>query len=692
MWSPSCRPSPEGTDPGRVVVFASPDSGRPHGVPGSFLMRFFTSPARFLGLLLLLLLGVYADSLRNGFHYDDFHSLVENPHIRDLGNLGRFFVDPELFSSQPERAMYRPLLLVSYALNYQFSQYGLTGYHLVNWGLHLACAFLVYLLGRVLTGSSLVPALGALLFALHPAQVEVVNYISSRSETLAACGCLGSLLAYAHWRRGGASWLYWASLGALVCGLLGKSTALAWPLVLALYEWMLSGAGPRRWRSHLGYWLAAGLYLLYTQSMVVKALGQPVRPLGVQLLTQVKAGVYYLYLTAVPLHLNVEHAFAEALTPINLAVILAAMLLGSLGAICWHLGKGGGLIWLLAGAAVLALLPASLVPLNVLVNEHRLYGSLAFVSLGLAAVVVRHGRLAWIGAAALLVLALLSHQRSQVWRDELSLWQDAAAKAPGMYRTHLHLGGALEKEGRLPEALQSYQRAAQLAPEAVEVHYNLGNALRQAGRFDEAAMAYARALELDPDFFQAQVNLAALYLQAGQAAQAEPLLRRAVQLRPEVAEAHLQLGVLCRAQGRLSEAESEYLRATELRPDLADAQFNLANLYFDTERYPQAIQAYRQTLALTPHAGAYYNLGDLYLQQQEYQRAAEVFTQALVRLPGQARFSYGLGRAQEGLGLMREAAANYRSFLGSGQAPPAVEAQLRPHLQALENAPSQEPK
>jgi tetratricopeptide (TPR) repeat protein len=659
---------------------SSRTAGRPSGAPGAFLPELFALPVRFLGLLALLLLGAYAASFANGFHYDDFHSLVENPHIRELGNLGRFFVAPELFSSLPERAMYRPLLLVSYALNYQFSQYALPGYHLVNWGLHLGCAFLVYLLGRLLLASALAAGVGALFFALHPLQVEVVNYISSRSESLAALACLLSLLAYARWRQGGPAWCWGVSLGALVCGLLSKSTAAVWPLVLALYEGMQPG--PRRWRAHLGYWLATGLYLLFTQGMVAKALGAPVRPLGMQVLTQLKAGVYYLYLTAAPLRLSVEHPFAQAGSLLDLPVLGSLLLLVSLGGVLWRAGRAG-LVWLLAGAALLALLPASLVPLNVLVNEHRPYLSLAFASLGLAALAVRQCRLAWLGGGLLLALGLLSHQRSGVWRDELTLWQDAVAKAPLMYRTHLHLGGALEEAGRLPEALGRYQRAAQLAPEAVETHYNLGNALRQAGRFEEARGAYARTLELQPDFFQALVNLGGLYLQAGQTAQAEPLLGRAAQLRPELPEVQLQLGVLWRSQGRLAEAEAAYQRVIALRPDLAEAYYNLANLYFDTHRSPQAIQAYQRTLALTPHPGAYYNLGDLYLSQGEYQRAAETFAHGLARLPGEAKLYYGLGRAQEGLGLGSEAALNYRAFLSSGQAPSALAEPLRQHLQEM---------
>jgi hypothetical protein len=67
------------------------------------------------GALALALGLVYHASFANGFHYDDFHSIVENPHIRSLAQIPAFFSDPSTFSSMPERAMYRPLLLVSYA-------------------------------------------------------------------------------------------------------------------------------------------------------------------------------------------------------------------------------------------------------------------------------------------------------------------------------------------------------------------------------------------------------------------------------------------------------------------------------------------------------------------------------------------------------------------------------------------------
>ena len=75
-------------------------------------------------LLALVVGAVYANSMAGSFHYDDFHSLVLNPHIRSLEKLPGFFVDPGLFSVDAEKSMYRPLLLVSYALNYAWAAMG----------------------------------------------------------------------------------------------------------------------------------------------------------------------------------------------------------------------------------------------------------------------------------------------------------------------------------------------------------------------------------------------------------------------------------------------------------------------------------------------------------------------------------------------------------------------------------------
>ena len=67
-------------------------------------MSLRAEPRRKIGWYLILV-GLpalaYLNSLGNPFQYDDFHSIVDNPHIRQLGNIPRFFVDPTLFSVEP---------------------------------------------------------------------------------------------------------------------------------------------------------------------------------------------------------------------------------------------------------------------------------------------------------------------------------------------------------------------------------------------------------------------------------------------------------------------------------------------------------------------------------------------------------------------------------------------------------------
>ena len=135
--------------------------------------------------LICLPMAVYLNSIQNPFHYDDIHSIVDNPHIRQLGNIPSFFVDPTLFSAQEENAMFRPLLLTTFAVNYAISGYEVWSYHLVGILLHAGCVLLVWGIGRQLLKEDLAAGLGALIFGLHPINSEAINYISSRSEVLA---------------------------------------------------------------------------------------------------------------------------------------------------------------------------------------------------------------------------------------------------------------------------------------------------------------------------------------------------------------------------------------------------------------------------------------------------------------------------------------------------------------------------
>src|SRR5512143_1876890 len=99
-------------------------------------------------LLLALAFPAYSGSFKAAFHFDDFHQLVDNQHMRSLANVPRFFTDAGLASFASDLKGYRPLTYASFALNYAASGYGVSSYHAVNFALHILCAFLVFLVVR----------------------------------------------------------------------------------------------------------------------------------------------------------------------------------------------------------------------------------------------------------------------------------------------------------------------------------------------------------------------------------------------------------------------------------------------------------------------------------------------------------------------------------------------------------------
>ena len=68
-------------------------------------------------------LAAYGNHFENGFHFDDANVILDNPHIRNLGNIPRFFVDPTTYSSLPDHHIYRPVTLASLAVDYRIAQY-----------------------------------------------------------------------------------------------------------------------------------------------------------------------------------------------------------------------------------------------------------------------------------------------------------------------------------------------------------------------------------------------------------------------------------------------------------------------------------------------------------------------------------------------------------------------------------------
>src|SRR6185312_1341195 len=163
-----------------------------------------------------------------------------------------------------------------------------------------------------------------------------------------------------------------------------------------------------------------------------------------------------------------------------------------------------------AGAWFLAVLaPTSVIPgATQMIVEHRMYLALApLLAAAVGAAYAAFGRAAWalFAAAALAGIVLTAH-RNRVYRSELALWADTAAKRPGSARAHAGLGYDLGQAGRTEEAVAEYRKALELQP-GVIARTDLGDALADDGRLPEAAAEYRQVLAQNPNYVRAHNEL-----------------------------------------------------------------------------------------------------------------------------------------------------------------------------------------
>jgi tetratricopeptide (TPR) repeat protein len=609
-----------------------------------------------LPLIVVCGLAVFANTLDNSFHYDDTHSIVDNPHLRSLAQVPGFFVDPGAFSAMPEARMYRPLLLATYALNYALGGYAVWGYHLVNLALHLANAWLVWLLGRRLVGRG--AWLACLLFLLHPVVSEPVNYISSRSALLATFFYLLGLWWVMRGAEEGASLKtkLWVAL-CFGAGLASKEIAFTFPVAAAVYLWLLA---PRRDWSLLGGPAAlALLYLIGTRAIVGKAVGEPVRSLGSQWATQAKAAVFYLWTLVEPVRLSVEPQFAVAKGWGEGAVILALLLLISLALV---LGRASNRLALLClGWAALGLLPTMLVPLNVLVNENRLYLPWAALALGLGALHpwLPSGR-AWL--LGLLPLAAFCLGRNAAWQDEIHLWSDAVRKGPGMARAHVNLGKAYLEAGQYQEAIEASRRALAIAPDLDRAHYNIGRAYQALEHHEEAIASYRRALEIRPELIEARNNLGNALLVLGKAEAALAEYRLALAIYPHAQVFH-NLGKALLNLGQLDSAAAAFRQSIAFEPDSAEAYKGLIKAL--RGRPDEALAAAEEALGRWPQERDFWLLkGEILIGMSREEEAREAYRRAG---GGEVEVDLRQGEEARRQGRWAEAQAHYERALRSGR-------------------------
>jgi hypothetical protein len=371
-------------------------------------------------------------------------------------------------------------LMVDYSL---WGGYSAKGYHFGNIVLHGLNACVLYSLIRHLTGSGAVGLMASALFAVHPVNVENVAWCSERKTLLSGLFFFLSFGQYVRFAEKGRKISYALSLVLYLASMLTKATTIILPVVLVLYDFLIRRKGLRLRQLTPFILLAAGSAVLFvglfSRDDVVGSLG----------LATVLGTVYpsmtiilwqYMRLFFWPTELS---GLYDATLYTWLTLPVAAAVGGWVALFLLVLGRGSRQVkfWFLWFWA--CLLPVSgIIPQNTFYYADRyMYipaiGLMVMFSIGLTYIGGRLGlagtarRMVVYAAAALVVtlMASVAHVRTEVWRNDLVFWQDVAAKSPGLYKPHLHLGVAYDNRGMLREAEAEYVRALEIHPNSSRV-------------------------------------------------------------------------------------------------------------------------------------------------------------------------------------------------------------------------------
>lgn len=616
-----------------------------------------------LSLIAVISFSLYANTLKNGFVYDDEFTIVNNTLIKDLSHLDRLFYNNNYFARSAEKS-YRPVVTFTYFIDYAL--YGLRpwGYHLTNIILHatngvLLYAFLILLFKQApfnnpaASGLSLNnPSLPiTLLFITHPVLTEAVNAISYREDLLAFSFYMGVLIIYLLLRLETHSTLLLYPLSCLLylLALLSKEMALTLPLIAYSLDLICSSSKNKNRifpdRYIIGYICITFLYLyLYFHLFYNPIEKEAIRwTLSQRLLTIPWLISKYLLLLLAPVNLSADYVVSPIKSLSSPAFIISLSIVISMLIIAFMTLKKERKRSILPVALffVITLIPVyNIIPLVNPFAERYIYlpaVGYSIVAWSTISFMSKYNK-RYISIIFFIVLALYSIatlRRNTVWTDNLSLWSDTVKKVPKSSRAHSNLGNAYADKGKLGQAVEQYKTALSLNPRNVQAHNNLGSIYADQGLSDEAIGHYNTALRLRPDNPETLNCLGDVYHKIGQLDRAVWHYEAALKLKPDHVKAHNNLGNAYADKGQIDRAIQHYETALKLNPDFVEAYNNLSIAYADQGRLDESQKAAITALQLKPdYPDAHYNLAHIYLKKGLKEEARKEFEVTLKLSPG----------------------------------------------------------
>jgi protein O-mannosyl-transferase len=606
----------------------------------------------------------YINSFDVPFTLDDQVTIQRNPGVR----FGDYFSGSLLWT--------RSILYLTFALNHWIAGVDLWGYHLLNLVLHILNSILVFFIAREIfrkvdlrqEETHWMSVAAAAFFLVHPVQTESVTYISSRSELLST---LFYALAFLIFIRSPEAKiglpLAGLMVGLFLLGMGSKETVITLPITLFLYDWIFLANGSfrpllSRWRFYGvfgGLGVAASAFLIRQWKTFFQPDPTLLSP-STYLLTQTRVILRYIRLTLLPTGLNLDYDLTPSksvLEPIVLACVLA-ITAGIVLAFYWrrsHPVYSFSLLWFFITLAP----TSSIIPIQDVIFEHRLYLPLLGLCLSFPAVVLAlsqsvPGRVnaRYVCWAIVSVLLFGTIMRNEVWRDPVRLWTDVVSKSPRKLRPYSFLATAYVNKTDYQNAIRTLHAGLDNVPDDVrwELRNILGTLDVATGRYDEAIETFRQALKGSKDPGMTYNNIGMAYLQ---------LWNELVHKPGEFSEQEFAL----KKSNLLGAAEEAFRASYQNDPANLWAFDSYLNVAFVAGKAPVVKAELQSKLNNTSDFDTFYGLAKIYWLEGKFADASALFKRAIELKPDQKLVYFNNAFALDKIGQLDDAIAAYLSAI-----------------------------
>lgn len=583
-------------------------------------------------LIILATIGVYYHTVDVPFYLDDFSSIQENPIIYNWqGTLVELWHNYHM----------RIIGYLTFALNYQFNQFQVAGYHIVNITIHLLTGLTVLVLLHGLMRTPLLkdkltpttkqwlPLIVSLLFILHPLQIQAVTYIVQRLAALAALFYIMAMACFIQARlsRQRIAQVLWivALIILTILGVLTKQNTLTLPIALLLLELIFFPLHRKQLSIAVGFtifilgitWIILAKSLNYNpfslQAMI--ELTQETAEISREAYLSTQFDVLWTYIKLffypVGLHIDYYYPITEHFIYQHPSYHLVARVLHSqaLWELMAHLTVIGIAIYSIRHLPLLAfgilfyylahLIESSVIPIRDVIFEHRTY----LPNLGLFIIcgwflldiipkLLNNKISAIIIIAILLTLATMTWQRNELWRDPIALWKYNTEQSPEKKRAWVVLGKHLLQQAQQERVLSPQQSNATLE-RALDALQNSIQTIKNS----DGSQSKSYSIE-------AVLNMVVIYKLLKKYDEAMDWIDQALTL-PHLsafnrAKFLINAGNIHYELRKLVQAEEFYRQAIQYYPDSLIAKGNLATILVVTDRITEAKTLYQEILAIDP--------------------------------------------------------------------------------------------